>query len=173
MSRPRTVAYVLGAASIVIGLFAAVVDVSKPVKRLNIALVLLFFVISLLCWAYAGSAIPLNVVNLLQSTLNLSIPLVLGALAGCMCERSGVINIAIEGQLLLGAFAAAVVASAFGAVVRPDHRVAGRRAARRAAGGVRDPFPGRPDHPRRGAQRAGRPGSPATSTTGYSCRTRT
>src|SRR5215813_13506149 len=109
-----TVAYTLGAASIVIGLFAAFVDLSKGVRRLNITLVLLFFVISLLCWAYAGSAIPLNVVNLLQSTMNLSIPLVLGALAGCMCERSGVINIAIEGQLLLGAFGAAVVASAFG-----------------------------------------------------------
>jgi len=109
-----TVAYTLGAATIVIGLFAAFVDESRAVRRLNIALVLLFFVISLLCWAYAGSAIPLNVVNLLQSTMNLSIPLVLGALAGCMCERSGVINIAIEGQLLLGAFAAAVVASASG-----------------------------------------------------------
>jgi len=109
-----TVAYTLGAASIAIGLSAAFVDESRAVRRLNIALVLLFFVISLLCWAYAGSAIPLNVVNLLQSTMNLSIPLVLGALAGCMCERSGVINIAIEGQLLLGAFSAAVVASAIG-----------------------------------------------------------
>ena len=54
-----------------------------------------------------GQPIPLNVVNLLQSTLAASIPLILGALAGCMCERSGVINIAIEGQLLFGAFAAA------------------------------------------------------------------
>ena len=107
-------AYVLGALSIAIGMLRAVTDPGPTAKRLSIAVVLLCFVISLLCWAYAGNVIPLNVVNLLQSTLNLSIPLVLGALAGCMCERSGVINIAIEGQLLLGAFAAAVVASAFG-----------------------------------------------------------
>jgi len=108
------VAYTLGALSVAIGMLRAVTDPGPTAKRLSIAAVVLFFVISLLCWAYAGNAIPLNVVNLLQSTMNLSIPLVLGALAGCMCERSGVINIAIEGQLLLGAFAAAVVASAFG-----------------------------------------------------------
>jgi general nucleoside transport system permease protein len=108
------VAYVLGAASIALGILRIVADVPVRVKRVSIGVVLIFFVISLLCWAYAGSAIPLNAVNLLQSTLSLSVPLVLGALAGCMCERSGVINIAIEGQLLLGAFAAAVVASAFG-----------------------------------------------------------
>ena len=78
---------------------------------------LLFFVISLLCWAVTGSwanGIPVNVVSLLQNTLTASIPLILGALAGCMGERAGVINIAIEGQLLLGAFTAAVVASAVG-----------------------------------------------------------
>ena len=108
------VAYTLGALSVAIGMLRAVTDPGPTAKRLSIAAVVLCFVISLLCWAYAGNAIPLNVVNLLQSTMNLSIPLVLGALAGCMCERSGVINIAIEGQLLLGAFAAAVVASAFG-----------------------------------------------------------
>jgi simple sugar transport system permease protein len=108
------VCYVLGAASILIGVARAIADPGKVWRRVSIGVVLAFFVISLLCWAYAGSAIPLNVVNLLQSTMNLSIPLVLGALAGCMCERSGVINIAIEGQLLLGAFSAAVVASAVG-----------------------------------------------------------
>ena len=74
---------------------------------------LLCFVLSLLCWADAG-AIPLNVIIIMQGTLTASIPLILGALAGCLCERSGVINIAIEGQLLFGAFAAAIVASAFG-----------------------------------------------------------
>ncbi|MEP7026950.1 MAG: ABC transporter permease, partial [Actinomycetota bacterium] len=110
------VCYVLGALSLAIGLLRASADLSQRAKQLSIGAVLLFFVICLLCWAYAGSAIPLNAVNLLQSTLNLSIPLVLGALAGCMCERSGVINIVIEGQLLVGAFAGAVVASAFGAL---------------------------------------------------------
>ena len=40
----------------------------------------------------------------------------LGALTGVICSRSGVINIAIEGQLLLGAFTAAIVASGTGSL---------------------------------------------------------
>ncbi len=106
-------AYVLGAASIAIGVLRAVADLGTRAKRWSIALVLVFFVLALLCWADAGK-IPLSMVNLLQSTVARSIPLVLGALAGCLCERSGVINIAIEGQLLLGAFGAAVIASVTG-----------------------------------------------------------
>jgi general nucleoside transport system permease protein len=110
-------AYLLGAASIVIGGWRASADPGRRARRLSIAAVLLFFVVSLLCWADAGNIIPLNLVDLLQNTLLGSIPIVLGALAGCMCERSGVINIAIEGQLLVGAFAAAVVASASGVLL--------------------------------------------------------
>ena len=45
-------------------------------------------------------------------TLTLATPLVFGALAGSSCERAGVINVAIEGQFLAAAFAAAVVGSA-------------------------------------------------------------
>ena len=41
----------------------------------------------------------------------LSIPLILGAMAGILCERTGVINVAIEGQMLVGAFAGALGAS--------------------------------------------------------------
>lgn len=62
-----------------------------------------------LCWAAAGDFIPFT--GLLQGGLFLAIPLVFGALGGLICERSGVINIAIEGQLLAGAFAAGVAAS--------------------------------------------------------------
>jgi simple sugar transport system permease protein len=111
------VSYVLGAVSILLGIARAAFDEPAVVRRLSIGAVLLFFVISLLCWADTGSwanGTPVNVVSLLQNTLIGSIPLILGALAGCMGERAGVINIAIEGQLLLGAFTAAVVASAVG-----------------------------------------------------------
>ena len=103
----------LGVVSIGLGVLRAAREPSRRNRRLTIAVALLCFVISLLCWADAG-ALPLNVIIILQGTLTASIPLILGALAGCLCERSGVINIAIEGQLLFGAFAAAIVASAFG-----------------------------------------------------------
>jgi len=41
----------------------------------------------------------------------LAVPIILGAMAGIMSERVGITNIAIEGQLLTGAFMAAVVSS--------------------------------------------------------------
>jgi ABC-type uncharacterized transport system permease subunit len=113
----RPVAYGLGIASVAIGVARAVVTAAPALKRWSIGIVLLFFIVSLLLWADSGSwanGIPVNVVNLLQGTVANSIVLILGALAGCMGERAGVINIAIEGQLLLGAFTAAVVASAVG-----------------------------------------------------------
>jgi len=107
------VCYVLGAISVGLGVTRATVELSNRAKRLAIAAVLLCFLLSLLCWSDARPSVPpLNVINLLQGTMAASIPLVLGALAGCLCERSGVINIAIEGQLLVGAFAAAAVGSA-------------------------------------------------------------
>ena len=74
----------------------------------------LTFVISFLTWAGAGRSSVVPLVTILSSTLALSVPLVFGGLAGVVGERSGTINIAIEGQLLGGAFLAAVVASASG-----------------------------------------------------------
>lgn len=70
------------------------------------------FVAGFLTWAAAGAAIP--VPGLLAGSLALAVPLIYGALGGVIGERAGVVNIAIEGQLLAGAFTAAVVASITG-----------------------------------------------------------
>ncbi len=47
-------------------------------------------------------------VSALNFTLRAAIPLILGAMSGILCERSGIINIGIEGMMLAGAFAAFV-----------------------------------------------------------------
>ena len=65
-----------------------------------------------LTWAAAGATIP--VVGLLAGSVALAVPLVFGALGGVLGERSGVVNIAIDGQLLAGAFAAALIGSLLG-----------------------------------------------------------
>lgn len=69
-------------------------------------------VIALLIWAGAGETVSL--VALLRGALFASVPIAFGALSGVVSERAGVINIAIEGQFLVAAFTAAVVASLVG-----------------------------------------------------------
>jgi simple sugar transport system permease protein len=66
-------------------------------------------ILAFLCWAAAGKFIPFT--GLLQGAIMLSVPLIFGSMSGLLCEKSGVINIAIEGQLLFAAFVSAVVAS--------------------------------------------------------------
>jgi simple sugar transport system permease protein len=70
---------------------------------------ILLFLWAFLTWAARGAS--LNFTALLGGTLISTTPLVFGALSGIMCERSGVINIAIEGQFLAGAFLGAMIGS--------------------------------------------------------------
>jgi simple sugar transport system permease protein len=55
-----------------------------------------------------------TIIYLLGATVRVSTPLIFCALAGLISERSGVIDIGLEGKMLAAAFAAAVVAAATG-----------------------------------------------------------
>jgi ABC-type uncharacterized transport system permease subunit len=65
--------------------------------------------VGFLVWATTGHTLPIT--GLLAGSLALSVPLIFGALGGVISERVGVVNVAIEGQLLAGAFVSAIVAS--------------------------------------------------------------
>lgn len=61
-------------------------------------------VFAFVTWAAAGASGQVPVVNMLYGAISLAVPLAFGALGGVIGERAGVVNVAIEGQLLLGAF---------------------------------------------------------------------
>lgn len=115
-----------GAGFALLGIVASIVAWRMASKRRTVLVPAIIFgvglVMSFMSWAVAGQMMPLT--GLLQGGLLLSVPIIYGSMSGVLCERAGVINIAIEGQLLAGAFASAVVASLthsalFGFIVAP------------------------------------------------------
>lgn len=63
-------------------------------------LALLFILLALLA---LSAGMHMDVIGLLSQSLRLAIPIALGAFAGILCERSGVINIGLEGMMLSSA----------------------------------------------------------------------
>jgi ABC-type uncharacterized transport system permease subunit len=87
-----------------IGLASAIFPIVKRLERfINLSFYVTAFVAvaTLMLWAGIGS--KFDIVGLLALSLRLSTPIVLGALSGILCERTGVINIAIEGMMLTAA----------------------------------------------------------------------
>lgn len=78
---------------------------------LVLGIVVVLFLFAFLTWATAGQS--LNLLSILNLTIRAAVPLTFGALAGVMCERAGVMNIAIEAQFLTAAFTGALVGSIF------------------------------------------------------------
>ncbi|MBK9738049.1 MAG: ABC transporter permease [Actinobacteria bacterium] len=70
------------------------------------------FVMAMMVWATAGQEFSL--ISMLVATVARCTPIALGALSGILCERSGVVNIGIEGMLLGGAFTGVVMGSLLG-----------------------------------------------------------
>ncbi len=67
------------------------------------------FIFGFLSWASSGGTINLG--GLLRVMVIRAVPLTLGALSGLLCERAGVVNIAIEGMMLMSAFVSTVFGS--------------------------------------------------------------
>jgi ABC-type uncharacterized transport system permease subunit len=105
-------------ASIVIALASLGLAVVNKVPKGGLG-ALVYFLVGLsffagfTIWCYTDQAGSFSVafINPFPGTIRLATPLIFGALAGCLGERAGVINIAIEGQFLMGAFFASVAAS--------------------------------------------------------------
>ncbi len=77
--------------------------------NLLLALVVGMFIFSFLAWAASGGS--MNLAGLLRITIIRAVPLTLGAMSGILCERAGIVNIAIEGMMLTAAFVSTLVAS--------------------------------------------------------------
>ncbi len=88
-------------------------QLARGFKNVNLALlvVVLIFIFAFLTWAARG--ISMNLLGMISASLLRAAPIALGALSGILCERAGVINIAIEGMMLSGAMVSVVVASVF------------------------------------------------------------
>lgn len=72
-------------------------------------------VFAFLTWSAADGLVP--VTGLLFGAISLSVPLVFGALGGVIGERAGVVNVAIEAQLLFAAFTSALIATITGSYI--------------------------------------------------------
>ena len=85
-------------------------------SSLYLGLGLFLLITCFLVWATAGKSFSLT--GMMQATIIRATPIALAALAGVLSERVAIINIGIEGMLLVGAFSGAVFGSLFGGVAR-------------------------------------------------------
>jgi ABC-type uncharacterized transport system permease subunit len=111
----RAAVLVLGAVTAAAGAWMIVGLAQRRFKVASAAAVTAF-VLALLIWSYSQPGTVFRAESILAGALFLSLPYMFGALSGVVCERSGVINIGIEGQFLMGAFTGVLVANITGNV---------------------------------------------------------
>jgi len=96
-----------GRTILILGILGFLSSLLSVIKRSDKYIDISFFitafaaVASIIIWAGVGSSF--DIVGLLNLSLRLSTPIVLGAMSGLLCERTGIINIAIEGMMLTSA----------------------------------------------------------------------
>ncbi len=108
----QPVLWFLSALVLILGLYQALRGFRKTGWLLGV--VSLSFLFAFLVWAARGTSFSL--IGILSASLQLATPILLGALSGILCERSGVINIAIEGMMLGAAFTSVLVSNVTGSI---------------------------------------------------------
>jgi len=104
----RLTLLILAAFCLAIGIFQLIKGFGKATNGM-IGLTFLFFIFSFLTWQASGK--QLNLAGMLSSSVLLAVPITLGAFSGILCERAGVVNIAIEGMMLMAAMVGALMGS--------------------------------------------------------------
>ncbi len=100
--------FILMGLCILIGIGQLIKGYGKATNGL-MGLVFLCFIFSFLTWQASGKS--LNLAGMLSSSVLLAVPITLGAFTGILCERAGVVNIAIEGMMLMAAMIGALMGS--------------------------------------------------------------
>jgi ABC-type uncharacterized transport system permease subunit len=101
----------LGTLCAILGIYQVIKGFGKY-TNIVLGFVGILLTTSFLAWGASGGSI--NVGGMLRVMILRSVPITLGAMAGILCERVGVINIAIEGMMITGALVGAVFGSLFG-----------------------------------------------------------
>ncbi|NMA12062.1 MAG: ABC transporter permease [Chloroflexi bacterium] len=105
--------WISGGIMILAGLYHLFVGFGKK-ETTFLILFSILFVFSFLVYVSADKRI--NIASLFSSALSMAVPITLGAFSGILCERSGVVNIAIEGMMLMGAMVGSIVGSVTGSI---------------------------------------------------------
>lgn len=94
-----------------IAVFLGAAHLFRAFKRVGpvIAIIAICFVLAFLTWAARGKSF--NLIGMLNSSLVSATPIALAALCGVISERTGIVNIGIEGMMLMSAQTAVVSAS--------------------------------------------------------------
>jgi len=104
----RTTLIILAVLCLAIGVFQLIKGFGRATNGM-VGLCGLFLIFGFLTWQAADRSI--NLAGMLNSAVLLAVPITLGAFSGILSERAGVVNIAIEGMMLMASMVGALVGS--------------------------------------------------------------
>ena len=104
----RLTLIILAVITLAIGIYQLIRGFGKQ-TNLMVGVSGLFLMLAFLVWQAAGTSV--NLAGMLSSAVLLAVPITLAAFSGILAERSGIVNIAIDGMMLMASMTAAIAGS--------------------------------------------------------------